>query len=99
MNEGRLRKLKVVVNPGNGGAGFIIDALEPKLPFEFVKVNDGAFPNGVPNPMLKEKPRRDGGCGAPHRADVGLGWDDYDRLDEDDIVRFEDRYGRERTNT
>jgi len=29
----------VVVNPGNGGAGLIIDALEPHLPFEFIKVN------------------------------------------------------------
>src|ERR1700719_2946971 len=34
-----LAKLKVVVNPGNGGAGLIIDALEPHLPFEVVKVN------------------------------------------------------------
>src|SRR5947207_263754 len=53
----QLRKLKVVVNPGNGGAGLIIDALEPHLPFEFTKVNhepDGTFPNGVPNPMLEE---------------------------------------------
>jgi phosphomannomutase len=75
--------LKVVVDPGNGGAGLFIDRLESHLPFEFVKVRhqpDGTFPNGVPNPMLEEnrKPtidaiRRTG-------ADVGLAWDgDFDR--------------------
>ena len=53
----RLIPLKVVVNSGNGGAGAIIDLLECSLPFGFVKVNhqpDGAFPNGVPNPLLPE---------------------------------------------
>jgi phosphomannomutase len=53
----KLKKLKVVVNAGNGGAGAIVDALEPYLPFEFIKINhqpDGTFPNGVPNPMLEE---------------------------------------------
>ena len=53
----QLKPLKVVVNAGNGGAGLIIDQLEPHLPFEFVKINhepDGSFPNGVPNPMLEE---------------------------------------------
>ena len=49
--------LKVVVNAGNGGAGLVIDRLEPHLPFEFIKLHhepDGTFPNGVPNPMLEE---------------------------------------------
>jgi phosphomannomutase len=79
----RLRKLKVVVNAGNGGAGLIVDELEPHLPFEFIKVHhapDGTFPNGIPNPMLEENRaptieaiRRTG-------ADVGLAWDgDFDR--------------------
>ncbi len=78
-----LRKLKVVANPGNGGAGLIIDALEPKLPFEFVKVNqkaDGTFPNGVPNPMLEENRAATADVVRRARADVGLAWDgDYDR--------------------
>ena len=83
VDRARLRRLKVVVNPGNGGAGPIIDALEPYLPFEFVKVNhtpDGHFPNGVPNPMLEENRASTGDAVRRTRADVGLAWDgDYDR--------------------
>ena len=79
----RLRPLKVVVNAGNGGAGLIIDALEPHLPFEFVKINhhpDGHFPNGVPNPMLEENRTATAEAVRRARADVGLAWDgDYDR--------------------
>ncbi len=82
--EGRkLRRLKVVVNPGNGGAGLVLAALEPHLPFEFVKVNrepDGTFPNGVPNPMLEENRAATAELVRRSGADVGLAWDgDYDR--------------------
>ena len=79
----KLRPLKIVVNAGNGGAGLIIDALEPHLPFEFIKLNhqpDGSFPNGVPNPMLEQN--RSSTIEAIRRsgADLGLAWDgDYDR--------------------
>ncbi len=78
-----LKKLKVVSNPGNGGAGRIVDLLEPHLPFEFVKVfhePDGNFPNGVPNPLLEEnrQPTIDALLAA--KADVALAWDgDFDR--------------------
>src|ERR1700704_6222036 len=78
-----LPKLRVVVTPGKGGAGLIIDALEPQLPFEFVKVNhkpDGTFPNGVPNPMLEENRAATADVVRRAGADVGLAWDgDYDR--------------------
>jgi len=83
VDRSRLRRLKVVVNAGNGGAGLIVDRLEPHLPFEFVKIHhepDGTFPNGVPNPMLEEN--RAATIEAIRRtgADVGLAWDgDYDR--------------------
>src|SRR5262245_56789276 len=83
VDRSKLRKLKVVVNAGNGGAGLVVDQLEPLLPFEFVKLNhdpDGTFPNGVPNPMLEEN--RSATADAIRRtgADVGLAWDgDYDR--------------------
>jgi phosphomannomutase/phosphomannomutase/phosphoglucomutase len=83
VNVAKLRPLKVVVNPGNGGAGLIVDALEPHLPFEFVKVNhrpDGTFPHGVPNPMLEENRVATADLVRRSGADVGLAWDgDYDR--------------------
>ncbi len=79
----RLRPLKVVVNAGNGGAGLIIDALEPHLPFEFKKLNhepNGHFPHGVPNPMLEENRAATASAVRASGADVGLAWDgDYDR--------------------
>jgi phosphomannomutase len=83
VDRAKLRKLKVVVNPGNGGAGLIVDQLEPALPFEFVKVNhqpDGTFPNGIPNPMLLENQAATADVVRSAKADVGLAWDgDYDR--------------------
>ena len=83
VEPGKLRKLKVVVNAGNGGAGLIIDQLEPRLPFEFIKLNnkpDGTFPNGVPNPMLEENRAPTADLVRRSGADVGIAWDgDYDR--------------------
>jgi phosphomannomutase len=83
VDRGRLAPLKIVVNAGNGGAGPIIDLLEPHLPFEFVKVfhePDGSFPNGVPNPMIAENRTVTIQRLRAERADLGVAWDgDYDR--------------------
>ncbi|ACR11266.1 phosphoglucomutase/phosphomannomutase family protein [Teredinibacter turnerae T7901] len=79
----QLKPMKIVCNAGNGGAGAVIDALEPHLPFEFIKVHhqpDGSFPNGIPNPLLPE--RRDATISAVKEsgADLGIAWDgDFDR--------------------
>ncbi len=78
-----LAPLKIVVNAGNGGAGPIIDLLEPHLPFEFIKVfhePDGTFPNGVPNPMIEGNRKITIDRIRAEKADLGLAWDgDYDR--------------------
>jgi len=83
IDRDQCRPLKIVANPGNGGAGAVVDLLEGSLPFEFMKVHhepDGNFPNGVPNPLLIpnraptiDKIKETG-------ADMGIAWDgDFDR--------------------
>ena len=79
----KLKPLKIVVNAGNGGAGLIIDQLEPHLPFKFIKIHhlpDGHFPHGVPNPMLEENRKPTVAAIVEHGADFGIAWDgDFDR--------------------
>ena len=83
IDSNDLKPLKIVVNAGNGGAGLIIDLLEPKLPFRFVKIHhepDGAFPHGIPNPLLPECRAATAQAVREHAADLGLAWDgDFDR--------------------
>lgn len=78
-----LKPLKIVCNAGNGGAGPVIDLLEPHLPFEFIKVHheaDGNFPNGVPNPLLEENRAPTIEAIKANNADLGIAWDgDFDR--------------------
>jgi phosphomannomutase len=79
----KLKPLKIVVNAGNGGAGLIVDLLEPHLPFQFIKVHhepDGHFPNGIPNPMLEENRTPTISAIRASGADFGIAWDgDFDR--------------------
>jgi phosphomannomutase len=78
-----LRPLKLVVNAGNGGAGLVIDALAPHVPFDFVRLNhepDGTFPNGIPNPLLPENRASTAQAVIESGADFGVAWDgDFDR--------------------
>ncbi len=75
--------LKVVVNAGNGCVGPALNAIEPKLPIEMVKVfiePDSDFPNGVPNPLLPENRQSTIDAIKKTNADLGVAWDgDYDR--------------------
>lgn len=78
------RKLKVVIDPGNGTTSIIAKELYEMFPMELHVINgesDGTFPNHHPDPcvednltQLKEKVKE-------LKADVGLGFDgDGDRL-------------------
>ncbi len=79
----KLKPLKIVTNAGHGGAGMIVDHLEPYLPFEFIKLYhnpDGHFPAGVPNPLLEENRSPTAQAVTRYQADLALAWDgDFDR--------------------
>ena len=83
-----LPKIKVLVNSGNGAAGptlkFIIKRLsELGCRTEFVLLNekpDGSFPNGIPNPLVKENQDQTRDAILSQKADIGLAFDgDFDR--------------------
>ncbi|MFO8152619.1 phosphomannomutase [Thioalkalivibrio sp.] len=79
-----LRRLKIVADPGNGAAGPVMQRLAERLaPLEFALVNeqpDGNFPNGVPNPLLRERRAATAAAVVEHGADFGIAWDgDFDR--------------------
>jgi len=83
VEVGALKPLKIVANPGNGGAGLVMDELAPLLPFEFVNVHyapDGTFPNGIPNPLEVDNSAATIDAVKSHHADFGIAWDgDFDR--------------------
>ena len=78
-----LKPMKIVANPGNGGAGPILKELAKHLPFEFITLNDtpdGTFPNGVPNPLLMPNREATAKVVRESGADLGIAWDgDFDR--------------------
>ena len=97
VNIDDLKPLKIVSNPGNAGAGAVIDWLEPLLPFEFVRVHhavDADFPNGIPNPLLPENRPATIDAVKSSGADMGIAWDgDFDRcFFFDELGRFVEGY-------
>jgi phosphomannomutase/phosphomannomutase/phosphoglucomutase len=83
VDRAKLRPLTFVSNPGNGGAGLVIDLIEKDLPFQFIKVHhepDGTFPHGVPNPMLEENRAVTADAVRRSHAALGIAFDgDFDR--------------------
>jgi phosphomannomutase len=83
VDRNKLKPLKIVADSGNGGAGLVMQALAPHLPFEWININfdaNGHFPNGVPNPLLPERRAATIAAVKAHGADLGIAWDgDFDR--------------------
>ncbi len=79
----KIKKMKVVVNAGNGCVGPMLDRLEKILPIEMIKLfndADSNFPNGVPNPMIEANRKPTIDAIIENKADLGVAWDgDYDR--------------------
>jgi phosphomannomutase len=83
-----LRRLKVVVNGGNGAAGPTFDAIAARLaeldaPIEFIRVHhdpDHRFPTGLPNPRLPDHLAATADVVLAHGAVLGVAFDgDFDR--------------------
>lgn len=83
MAQRQLTPLKVLVNPGNGTAGLLLEALRPHLPLKLVGLHmtpDADFPNGIPNPLESGNRQVTSDAVRAHGADFGVAWDgDFDR--------------------
>jgi len=83
LDTAALRPMSVVINAGNGAAGPLLDALEPRLPFRLIKLHhapDGSFPNGIPNPLIPQMRVSTSAAVRASGADFGVAWDgDFDR--------------------
>ncbi|MDR2892292.1 MAG: phosphomannomutase [Deltaproteobacteria bacterium] len=81
--KARKSKLKLVMNPGNGCASYVLREIAPHLAAECLWLHDepdGSFPNGVPNPLLPERRADTARAVLESGADLGLAWDgDFDR--------------------
>lgn len=83
-----LRPVNILVNAGHGAAGPAFDAIAARLsemgaPLAFERIfhePDGAFPQGIPNPLLKENQPATANAVRATGADFGVAWDgDFDR--------------------
>ncbi len=83
VEPAKMKRLKIVMNCGNGCAGPILDELKAKLDLDFIEMfpePDGTFPNGIPNPILPENRGATAEAVLSHKADLGIAWDgDCDR--------------------
>ena len=83
IDPSSISKLKVVMNPGNGGAGVYAELISKNMPIEIIKQNfdpDSSFPNGIPNPMIEENRASTSQAVIDNKADLGIAWDgDFDR--------------------
>ena len=88
VDTSALKPLKMVINSGNGAAGPTVDAVLERLAslgvaLDVVRVNhepDHTFPNGIPNPLLRENHAATASVVKAEGADFGVAFDgDFDR--------------------
>jgi phosphomannomutase len=81
---GVMRRLRVVVDAGNGMAGYVVPPVFAGLPVDLVPLYfelDGTFPNHEPNPIVPENLRDLQEAVVAEGADIGLAFDgDADRM-------------------
>ena len=78
------RRIRIVIDAGNGVAGLVGPAAFKALGAEVIELfcqPDGTFPNHHPDPTVSENLQDLMAAVREHRADLGIGWDgDGDRL-------------------
>jgi phosphomannomutase len=83
IDVSRVRRLKVVLDTGNGMGAVGAGAIFPKLPLEVVPMYfelDGTFPNHPPDPLVEANRREIMQRVVAETADLGIAWDgDADR--------------------
>ncbi len=84
VDVSQLRRLKVVMDPGNGTGGIVAEKIFKGLPLDIIKLHfepDGNFPNHPANPIIPENRRDIIEKVKATDADLGVAWDaDCDRV-------------------
>jgi phosphomannomutase len=83
IDIGKVRRMKVVLDPGNGMGAIGASAIYKRLPLDLVKMYfelDGTFPNHPPDPLEEANRREIMERVVKEKADLGIAWDgDADR--------------------
>lgn len=78
------RRVKVVIDPGNGTTSIIAEKLYRMFPIDLIVINgesDGSFPNHHPDPCVEDNLKQLKEKVVEVNADIGLGFDgDGDRM-------------------